>query len=511
MAVSSQKQQMVHIVADSGSGEHCCPKWFAPGVETEACSGGVLLRDVQGRRIGDHGQKLVPLLIGQPDERKAIAVTFIVAAVEYPVISLGKLRKQGFGVVFPAGGDSGVLRHSSGLELPLKVKGDQWVLEASVLPPASEKQCAGVSVAAMDAEEAWQHPEEQMEIEESGKWQAVPMEYRAAIHGPLPEGPPEVLAHEGAAEELEAPLRFSATRDQMRTRLRQYGSSASGTKAELWARLTKLEYARRKERQQAELLHSRGEDIRQGRAEYAPLLLPAPDAPTEDERLYHMLTHLPPKRWCEFCTQGRGRDDPHWRTGHTAAREVPAVEMDFMFLDAAGIAVEQRERAAYITLVGYDAGSGYPTAVAVTSKTPSKYLSSSMAHFLQRLHGAQEVTLRTDGEPAITKLAEEVVALRVQRLGDKVKTHVEGVPRYSSSSKGGVENACKLLQGIIRTMRFALEALYKTPVTPEKPIWPFLVRHAAFIAARFHVKPTGVTPFKAAFGEQYNEPLRMRH
>eukprot|EP00971_Amphidinium_carterae_P337053 6473690-Amphidinium_carterae.1 len=67
-----------------------------------------------------------------------------------------------------------------------------------------------------------------------------------------------------------------------------------------------------------------------------------------------------------------------WRTGNTAQRQTPVAHMDFMFIDAHGIGVAKREHAAHINLVGYDAASGYPMAVAVTSKTPSKYLCSSM-------------------------------------------------------------------------------------------------------------------------------------
>eukprot|EP00971_Amphidinium_carterae_P226972 4501933-Amphidinium_carterae.1 len=195
------------------------------------------------------------------------------------------------------------------------------------------------------------------------------------------------------------------------------------------------------------MLHDRAEDLRHGREEYAPLLLPAPHTPTEDERAHHNLTHLPPARWCEFCVQGR--------------------------------------------------------ALAVRSKTPSKYLCASIAHFIQRVHGFREVTLRTDGESAITKLADEVAALR----GAKAVTHVESTPRYASSAKGGVENAIKLIQGLARTLQFALEARYRVVIGPAKPIWPFLIRHAAYLAARFLVKPTGVTPYRAVFGEDFGEQI----
>eukprot|EP00971_Amphidinium_carterae_P059908 1184955-Amphidinium_carterae.3 len=63
------------------------------------------------------------------------------------------------------------------------------------------------------------------------------------------------------------------------------------------------------------MLHDRAEDLRHGRAEYAPLLLLAPHTPTEDERANHNLTHLPPARWCEFCVQGGSETNSYCAAG----------------------------------------------------------------------------------------------------------------------------------------------------------------------------------------------------
>eukprot|EP00971_Amphidinium_carterae_P299867 5957571-Amphidinium_carterae.5 len=110
-------------------------------------------------------------------------------------------------------------------------------------------------------------------------------------------------------------------------------------------------------------------------------------------------------------------------------------------------------------------------------------------------YGLSQVKLRVDTEPATLKLVGEA------------RTEEERTPRYSSSSKGIVENMCKVIQGLVRSLRYATESKYQMRLTPDKVPWPYLVRHAALFLARFHVKPSGVTPYFAVFGEDYKETL----
>eukprot|EP00971_Amphidinium_carterae_P199807 3965986-Amphidinium_carterae.2 len=73
----------------------------------------------------------------------------------------------------------------------------------------------------------------------------------------------------------------------------------------------------------------------------------------------------------------------------------------------------ESKESAYVIFVSYDCGSGFPTAVALTEKTPTKYLTSSLEQFIARLHGNGEVTVRCDNEPALRQLVDKMAERRV--------------------------------------------------------------------------------------------------
>eukprot|EP00971_Amphidinium_carterae_P205498 4078495-Amphidinium_carterae.2 len=491
MAVSERKSEQSDILGDSGSDEHCCPAWFASHFPTRASV--VPLRDIQGNEIRNEGIRTVYF---ETDDGTQFSIDFAVSDVSKAVVSLGKMGERGCMVKLGMDHDTkqGQISHASGLCIPLYKKNQTWYLSAKPLPCVPEHVRLVAPLVDGDGDIAWEYPEEQHELEESRVLQGIPMELRDTVGARVqPAGVPEILMDAGR-EEVEPVM--------------QYGASTTGTKVELWTRLCGLELQKRKEERENRRLAERQEELRAGRVPPGPAVLEAPKEPTPMERELHNATHTPPAKWCEYCVMGRGREDPHFRTGATASREVPVVELDYCFMNAEGLSVEEQAQASFVILVGVDCSTGYPMAVASTEKTPSKHLSRCVVTFLQRVHGMGQVTLRVDTEPATLKLVEDIIKERGNNTQvEKAKTGEERTPRYSSSSKGTVENMCKVVQGLVRSLRFATESKYLMRVTPDKVIWPYLVRHAAFVLARFHVKPFGVTPFFAVFGEDYKETL----
>eukprot|EP00974_Lingulodinium_polyedra_P096660 9370061-Lingulodinium_polyedra.AAC.1 len=64
----------------------------------------------------------------------------------------------------------------------------------------------------------------------------------------------------------------------------------------------------------------------------APVAVPGCEAPSAQEREEHMLTHLPPKRWCEVCCMAAPDDAPHTRvTFDERDRKPPLLWCDFLF------------------------------------------------------------------------------------------------------------------------------------------------------------------------------------
>ena len=85
---------------DSGADDHVCPLSFASWLPAEPrwhaakAEGKDNLYDAQGALLKDGGTRTVPLLLGPEGQRAK--VTFRVTTVRNPILSLGKLLREGF-------------------------------------------------------------------------------------------------------------------------------------------------------------------------------------------------------------------------------------------------------------------------------------------------------------------------------------------------------------------------------------------------------------------------------
>eukprot|EP00969_Alexandrium_andersonii_P287605 12714849-Alexandrium_andersonii.AAC.1 len=80
---------------------------------------------------------------------------------------------------------------------------------------------------------------------------------------------------------------------------------------------------------------------------------------------------------------------------------------------------------------------------------------------------------------------------------------VSQAPRFSSQSNPA-ETHIRIVEEEFRTLRSQIEQQYGVHITPEQPIWPWLMRHAGWCAARFRVRSSGNTPFFDAYGHNYS-------
>jgi hypothetical protein len=83
------------ILFDSGSDEHVCPQSFAPATAIVKCDSLGAMRDAQGHTIPSIGTKTVNMHIGDRAEQSATA-PFVVGPVKGPILSVGKLLRQGY-------------------------------------------------------------------------------------------------------------------------------------------------------------------------------------------------------------------------------------------------------------------------------------------------------------------------------------------------------------------------------------------------------------------------------
>ena len=84
------------LLLDSGADEHICRPTFAADTVVDQPAEGGVLRDVQGNALEQHGSKRVALIVGPPACERPASCRFRVAAVSDDILSLGKLKREGF-------------------------------------------------------------------------------------------------------------------------------------------------------------------------------------------------------------------------------------------------------------------------------------------------------------------------------------------------------------------------------------------------------------------------------
>ena len=65
----------------------------------------------------------------------------------------------------------------------------------------------------------------------------------------------------------------------------------------------------------------------------APWTRRLPYKPTDDERMTHLVSHLPSRAWCSHCVKGLARDWPH-RSDYGPPPDIPMIAMDFCHANA---------------------------------------------------------------------------------------------------------------------------------------------------------------------------------
>ena len=161
-----------------------------------------------------------------------------------------------------------------------------------------------------------------------------------------------------------------------------------------------------------------------------------PRLPSEKEVVEHNLTHMPYRNWCPHCVRGRGKDLDHRRAVEDE-RRIREFSFDYFF--------PGDERGKKVTvLAGRERMTGMTMACVVPVKgTAGQYAVRRVMDFIRECGAAEsEVIVKTDQEPAIAALVEDVVKTRGRKI-----TIVEKSPVGSSGSNGIVERAVQSVEG----------------------------------------------------------------
>ena len=132
---------------------------------------------------------------------------------------------------------------------------------------------------------------------------------------------------------------------------------------------------------------------------HKPRALHEPGTPSDREVKEHNLTHLPYKSWCWICRGARGYSRAHLHTDDFC--EIPIVSADYFFMG------EADSPGCIASLIIKDCQSKCIIAFAVPKKGKDEYAVQRVLQALAFL-GHRELIFKTDQEPAICALIDEV-------------------------------------------------------------------------------------------------------
>ncbi|CAK0848676.1 unnamed protein product, partial [Prorocentrum cordatum] len=257
--------------------------------------------------------------------------------------------------------------------------------------------------------------------------------------------------------------------EDMRARLKEMGQPIYGRKDELWAR------------------------------------------PSDAERrltAHHMKMKELERRapWCEACVRGNETTQPHKTLTFDQKDTGKAqITLNFCYLKTNGDWAEIGELeppAADIfatTLVMADRDTLMFNAVSMPTKAVTDYASASVSSFIEGMH-LTTADIKTDGEPTIVNLVEEVR----KKLNKSIKLEEKRGNLKDSQSMGAIEAPIRWLQAKVRTYKFDLEKRYGMKITADVPIWCWLTRYVSWATSTYRPRADGRTSHQAAYGVTYN-------
>ncbi|CAE7289458.1 unnamed protein product [Symbiodinium sp. CCMP2592] len=327
----------------------------------------------------------------------------------------------------------------------------------------------------------------------------------------VPDG--EVL--EGVALSVETPLK------ELRELCSRQGLPTSGGKNKILKRL-KQHHEILEHKLASELAHKLF--LEEARPPDVPR---APRLPSARQQELHNVTHQPFAAWCPACVAGRAKASPH--KPREEAKDGPDLEkgaMPVIQIDYGYTFTRRRNQETDegdceaepgpedvdlqdqygLTLFGVESTTGWQLAIPVLQKGAGalRRVTEQLVRASMQISPAGPVMFQGDPEASIKQIINSVVACR-SRLGLHTQTRL--IPRGSHESNGMVERTIQTVRANSRTLRAHLEERAKIKVEGHTHVFPWLMRHAAFLLNRFSVPVRGNPPFELVYGKCFHGSL----
>ena len=221
-----------------------------------------------------------------------------------------------------------------------------------------------------------------------------------------------------------------------------------------------------------------------------------PGNPTEAEREDHCTTHMPYRSWCPICVKAKGKEEPHRSQAKKEKSIKPTVSFDYKSF---GQEEDIDDKATAI--VGKDDKSKIVFAhICLQKGSSDKWVVKKILDDLDRL-GYTDMILKSDGEPAILQLLEE---LKGQRSHPTLLQHP---PAYDPQANGAAENAVQAFMGHLRALKIGLEARLQGKIESDWAIMEWLVELSCEILNRCSVGLDGRTPYYRIYGKNSSKAV----
>ena len=204
-----------------------------------------------------------------------------------------------------------------------------------------------------------------------------------------------------------------------------------------------------------------------GEPEVSKAVIEAPPQPSAKEREEHRLHHANFEPWCEVCVQGQGKDKHHKRKEESKEH---IIYSDYLFFNKDGHIIDKetglKQKGLVTVLTAICKDSQFPFAIVVPAKGGNEYAIKALIAWIEE-------------------------------------------PRYSSQSLADGEMVNGLIAGKVRTWMAEINENYKIKASCDHYhyIFPWVVRHAAWTLARFHINKSRTTPYRIISGAEYTGEL----
>ena len=224
-----------------------------------------------------------------------------------------------------------------------------------------------------------------------------------------------------------------------------------------------------------------------------PKALPSPKLPSRAEVEHHNLTHIPYRSWCPICVAARRKNNAH-RSGQEKERTVPLLCADYCFVR------ESSDDDLLSVLVGRIYPSTSLVAVPCERKGHDPYTIHRMTTFMKS-NGISNVVYKSDQEPAIRRLLDDVVA-EATKKGDVFGAVPEMSAVGESQSNGRAEAAVQQWEDQMRTIKAGLEVRIGKKVPISHPVILWMVEHVSSLINRYFVASHGKTAYEFVHGKR---------